>query len=245
MSILESDPRARQIVEILRAAGIVPRKFGESRRDYSNFYSLSRYREYEDSDFEGLELLQVWPETVADSEYAGSTHYVRRARLQKGVQFARSLHGDIIMVPERIRLALQSAEFRGLDVAPLRVMKNTPNPDDDPTREADTSKIGGPWWTIEPLITLPPVSPYLSKVRGKDGGPGPRDAKWLVIREPGFDDVEFHFLRSELRQVPEFDFARTYEGWPSGGIVVSKRFYDFCKEHNLKCGFKPVRIDEE
>jgi len=27
-------------------------------------------------------------------------------------------------------------------------------------------------------------------------------------------------------------------------IVVSRRFYEFCKAHNLKCGFKPVRIDE-
>lgn len=240
----EGAPETNAVLKVLEQAGLRP-WVSKNRMKQPEEYELNRYREYEDSDFEGLELMQVWPTTTMSVEWpSSSTMGVRHCEVKKSAKFAMGRQGVPIMVPDRIRRTLVSEEFRGLLFTPLKLLRNTRNPDDDAPEAPNWSSIGEPWWVVDSCITMPRLSPYLLRVNPNNGTINPREGPG-IIREPGFDDVEFHYLRSELKQIPEFDVARYFETGGATPVIVNRRFYNYCKEHNLKCAFKPVRIDED
>jgi hypothetical protein len=104
---------------------------------------------------------------------------------------------------------------------------------------------GEPWRQICAGPEMPPVSPYLKRCHGATGAPVPRESRGGIIIEEGFADRELHYLRSEVSRMPAFDIARLFESGGEGPFVVSRKFYDVCQQHGLRCGWRPVRIDED
>jgi len=238
----QDDPRIPDILGLFTVWGLKPRRDQTRPMDYETEYHVRRYREYEDADFEGLELLQLWPKHVFHVHCPPGLMGIQKSDVKKGVHFARGLFGAPVIVPDRVKALMEAGGLQGLLMQPLRLLANTQVT--IPSKELDWSVVGGPWWTVDSLVTLPPVSPYLQKVNTTTGATFPRDVRAGVLFEPGFDDVERHYLRSELKKLEPFDVACGWESQGAVEIIVSKRFYDFCKSHMLKCAFRPVRIDE-
>jgi len=104
-------------------------------------------------------------------------------------------------------------------------------------------------WRLLPTIELPPMyAPETFRVATYNkipaGNPGPG-----FIRNPGFDDTQLTFTRAAIESVGPFDVANTCEyvlpGRPDDRcLVVSQRFYRFCKKHRIKATFIPLRIIE-
>jgi len=203
---------------------------------------LRRYREYDKTDFEAAELLQLWPDQVLMIDRSVTDMAVQRKEIKDGIDFARGLYDLPIFVPGRVRTILEQARFHDLRFESFTLLRNAQG-DDDSDGELEWDIVGEPWWFLNSEVRLPPLSRYLERV-GPRGKVLPREARG-GIREPGFDDVELHYYRSEFKEVGEFDVARDWEsGSRAARIIVSKRFYEFCKQNGLKCSFKPARIDE-
>jgi len=244
MKLPESDPRAGQVLATLKQYGLSKYEYGPKSIDSKREFELKFYRAYDESDFEGQELLQLWPDSVVQFDHPRPwTTSIQMRQVKKGLDFARGLHGRPIIASNRARTLLEPPEFKGLI---FRAFELTPNArgDDDPEGELDWGVVGGRWWIFESGVRMPPLSPYLTKISGKTGTTAPREAKHTRVCEAGFDDVELHYCRSEVDAMGSFDVAVEWESDDNAQVIVSRRFYEFCKTHNLTCGFKPVRIDE-
>jgi len=240
----EDDPAVLGVLRKLNEWGWKPIDPAEH-YDEAKHFELIRTREYEPPDLDGLECLQIWPELMVEMEWEPAGYGIRRGQYKRRADFARGRSGKPIIVSQRVRALLETADFRGLHFAPLQLFKRVGGSYDSPKLgNLEWSSVGEPWWILDSILTLPPVGPYLYIQGGGDGKIYPRGTRQGIIREPGFSDVERHYVRSELAKLGEFDVAREWESLGAVDIIVSRRFYEFCKAHNLKCGFKPVRIDE-
>ncbi|HVU62510.1 MAG TPA: hypothetical protein VHC70_00940 [Phycisphaerales bacterium] len=163
----------------------------------------------------------------------------RSEDLRKKCSFAHD-DDDGVLVPSRVKAMLERAQLRGVQFRSI-VVEN----DSDSSPECSGEHVDA-WWRLASDITLPPYSPSM-KVLDRHGRRVPRGTEGYVeIWEPPYRGVELHYLRSEIVS-KEFDIAQTLE-WsaPSPllrGLVVSKKFYEICRAHRLKCGFVPVRIE--
>ena len=63
--------------------------------------------------------------------------------------------------------------------------------------------------------------------------------------DPPFRNAEVDYRRSDLQRIGEFDIARTFEKYlyPHGSLVVSQRFFAFCRENRVPLDVAPVRVD--
>ena len=105
-------------------------------------------------------------------------------------------------------------------------------------------------WFIDSTVTLPFTTDYCRKQRYPKA-PYPQTPEGpITLHNEGFDDLQLSYRRSDLAAMGAFDVARTCEYRSNQGspahrhLVVSQRFYRFCKSLNLDGNWVPVRIEE-
>ena len=237
------DPELHAFIATLESWGLHAKGLAEQVSE--NNFDLRISRAYDESDLSSSELLQVLPPECMEIDWLDTGEGVRSANLPpKGTDFARDSPYNPVMVFETVRAILAGAGMLGLGFRELKLVKAI-------DRGVETyefkpwPKDKGPWWIMESSVTLPQLTGPLSEFDDRDGTFHAPGTHGFRLVEKGFNDVEFHYRRSELQPLGTFDVAQTMHGGPSRSIVVSPRFYRFCREQGFRVGFKPVRIDEE
>lgn len=250
--LLEDDPVVKKILDRLSEAGMNPRisKSGKGEIDYEKEYIFRRFHVYEPSDFEGLDYLALNPHEATPAGYrTDGLIELMRAGLNKTADLMVMGAGWYV-VPDRIKAVIESSDLVGPMFRPTRLI-------DDPGPRKKyfdwQEEFGSTWWELTSEIAMPPLSDTV-EVRDRNSQP-------LKDRQDfsnGFYPVdgfyarpELHYRRSEMDAMPAFDLAKTYE--PMGineesdarPLIASRRFYDFCREKQIKTEWVPIRIEED
>ena len=231
------------LIELLKKLGFARTQFGiphNPRTQYSYFVT----RIYDDSDLEACELLKVVPRHQVQFEYIPPYEVpgIRKSLVPALDVDAASDRGCPVIVPQRVRAVIEGGGFTGVEFKPLQLLKVKSSQHDTFT-ELPWPIATRKWWIVESSVMLPPCSDYL-KVVGPNREVHPRGSRIGRLVEVGFSDVERHYLRSELDAIGAFDVAQEWESGGAREIIVSSRFYRFCREQKLGVDFVPVRIDE-
>ncbi len=227
-------------------AGLKEHVYGtDSKKSGGKEYRVHKYYIKEDSDFDSSRCIELQP--IKDLKW------VLREHIDTGT----------ILVP--INSLGNKARFVGADKS---VIVSSKTRDEllaqgflhltfRPTKPAQYSDVGPPevlswehhspqWWELWSDLTLPPLSPTMKHTDG-NGNVVARDWKgWKWFSNPTEDDDRLHYLDSELKGVEPFDIAVTFEHQASPWqryLVVSQKFYQFCKSKKWAADWEPVAID--
>jgi hypothetical protein len=111
----ESDPRLAQLLEVLGAAGLRAWQL-EAPQDFAREYTLEYRRVYEQADFRNCRYVRLWPEANIErlAKVPDGTSVIAEYELElhKGAAFV--LNDEDVIVPERVRKALEAAAFRNV-----------------------------------------------------------------------------------------------------------------------------------
>jgi len=243
------DPKVQQILSLLQEEGMTPWVDKTRRCDKTSEFSLQYFREYDKYDRSVSEYLELFsgydPDIAVPGEERLGDRTVTKINEPGKADICMISPGSYTHVAvQRARDALEAANLKGLEFLPVE--KNYESVDYGLYDEEDT------WWELESDLELPPLAPSMTLVH-RDGTPFTGDFSKGCRRVEGFYfPVELHYRRSDLERFGPFDAARTYEQFGPRGpaprcraLVVSKKFYQVCKQHNIRTRFVPVRIDEE
>lgn len=245
----ESLPEVRSLMSEMGRVGIELCLHSYKAKELPGAVSAWRTREYDARDLEGCEVLLLLSTWVSGGGYKpGEPIYLsehdpeHQSDLRHVKDFASV--DTIPVCSSRARRVLEAAGLRGLDFAATRLMprgyKNR-----KPGEWVAWETYGEPWWRIVSDVVLPYVAPSVQKRSCGDGRLLPRESPGGCYFVDGdYSDYELHFVRSELAALGPFDVASTFEHHPNGWVVVSRRFYEVCRDHGFDAGFRPVRIDE-
>ena len=122
-----------------------------------------------------------------------------------------------------------------------------------PTHVLWEGRTAGPghYWEMTSDFVLPPLSPLCKLVTNNDEPFTGDPQRGCMLVEGQYRPPEFHYNSTVLPPLEEFDMALANEFLgPSPGrvfrpLVVSQRFYQFCKEQDFKLSWIPVRIDPD
>lgn len=242
------DPRCSDVLQGLEQAGLKPWESRNRPIKRGVEFSVNYIRTYDDADLDACTYLQLLPDTRLESvlpktvEEAKSRNLVHIALADIDPSFDFMLVDRChAVVPRRVRMLLDGAGLIGLAWRPIVLWDSHKRSNRRIEAEAFDDLIGE--------RILPPVSPTVelydsrTKQRVAPGHPDP-----VRLQEGLYTPVEPHYRAADLEAFGPFDVARTFER-PWGGdhnrhIIVSSRFYRFCREHRLRTGFVPVRIEE-
>jgi hypothetical protein len=251
----EDDPTLLGVCNLLRSWGlqlvfpndVAPYETGQK------FVRVWRYREYDDAELDACELLEpVVPRSAwvkgdwfvirgkeGESLRMGG-RFIEKRSIPKGVHIVGYDNGGMCCL-DSVKQQLEPQNFTGLQFVPLAIAKKIPFSDDF----EDAPWKGPPWWYVSSSVRMPScVPPNYTARFGKRVLP--REFPQGTPGEPGFTDCERHYARSEIAPLGPFDVARNGENpnMDSTTVIVSNRFYRFCRERKFHIGFRPVRIHE-
>lgn len=251
-TLAEDDPDGRAILAQLHEWGY--RRYEDNGEPFVKGVDMwhRRFRSYDETDLQDAELLEITPTNDAKTwplkEYRGATFVsgIIRTTLNLDWDFC-SVDGHGVCCSQRVRDSLETQAFRGLRFPDVPLIKKLPFTDD--YEPVEWKPASNRFWGLNSEVELPPCSPRLyTAFNGKIFTS--REFR-TTPREWEFNDVEWRYRRSELESAGAFDVARVWEEQNApydhfgSTIIVSPRFYRFCREQGYKVDFKPVRIDEE
>lgn len=235
-------PVVAQLVGFLDAQGI-PRDATAT----SKCFGFQMHRTYEDRDFAPVEYLAVFPKEGLWVRKTGRDEQGRSVIVEPVPATLTIASGGSkwgCFVSDRIREAIKAEEFIGPNFRETVI--DVQEIDEE---ELDFEIYGGAVWELESSIVLPKLANVHQFVHYQNEPfNGDYSRPICIIEEPFANAVgEFHYRESELRAVEPFDFARTFEfhNKRSHTLVVSQRFYLFCRDLNLPINWQPVRIDPD
>ncbi len=245
-------PVVQQVLKVLKAEGlklpVTPAEAGGP-----SHVNICYLREFEDVDYDRAEYLQVCyagnnvlSESVALKRVVGklekrsardlaASYRVDTMKLDKAGGYAMR---DQLVVLDHIKALLLKEDFKQLTFRQCEPLS-------DPHGYFDEGL--DPVWEVQSGLVLPPLAAgcQLYEMEAYDGSGD-------IVRAVNDDLVEPGLLKyraADLRRLKPFDVARTRErlGWGlcDHPLVVSQRFYQFCKRKKLDCGWLPVRIDPD
>lgn len=152
------------------------------------------------------------------------------------------------VVPQRVRSLLEAGNLIGLDFKPVRLTQGLT----ERRRFLEWAPPYDPWWELSSNRFMPPVSPTM-QLRIT---PGPRSGEKVA---PGFTEtwvqavningsgLYIRYRRSDLERMEAFDIAVSIERFSvdTRYIVVSQKFFRYCREKALNFTFRPVKIEEQ
>jgi hypothetical protein len=240
---LAGDRLLDEAVTKLQVAGAVRHITG---RHQPNHYSIVHRREWEVSDIESAQFLwlqvtepDLSPFTTMsdDRQLCFDAKDLPRKRVSLGG------NGFQAFCNEYVEERLISHAFAHLHLRPVTIVRRLDG--DIPFTPIE----GGPRWSqLLSDVELPPFAPLVTKKSLKDDALVPREYHGRVsCAEPPFRDFQPVYVRSEWSNVPHFDVAHTFEyhlNPPdlSHWLIVSRRFYEFCKSESLNADWVPVRF---
>lgn len=251
------DSRLLRILDEMASGGFTPWVEMSRARNAAREYELTQYRKYDEDDWATCELLRLTPfeypyPSSDDAEVMERTvdglARVAVEEIPPRVDFLRA-EGASALVPERVRSVLEGAGLRGIlfrPTVPIRVVDARA-----PIVDCSWNDFPERWWELTSDVVLPPVSPSMA-IASLSGKPVIRGATSVCSVSDGtgfFGHPELRYVRAELEALGPFDLAYSFEGpSPSGrdrAIVVSQRFYQACRKHNLSVSWVPVHVESD
>lgn len=228
--------------------------------DYSRHYTLVIHREYSTDDIAHSELLRIRP--IGQGSFG--LHLANQTKLDEhGVMLVgkqllkkydtilaprKTYYPDWAFVPDQLRKVIEQGKFDGLVFDPTSVVEGNRDEHTDPLNWDDYPER---WWLLSSDRSMPKLAPGVELV-STNGKPYKDDfSEGCGVLERPYGQPELHYQRSDLEAFGSFDAAKTHEcfGGPrqkdGQALIVSNRFYQFCVDNNIECGWQPVRIDEE
>src|SRR5687768_5523957 len=119
----ESDPRLARIIEVLEAAGLREWKVKEP-QEFDHEFGLGYRRVYEPADFVNCRYVRLTPdaaiERLAKAPDGTSVLSERELEVHKGAAFV--FNDDDVVVPDRVRKALEAAALRDVRFLPTALV---------------------------------------------------------------------------------------------------------------------------
>ncbi len=223
------DMRNQKIIDFLCACGMEPQIHYGAHLRPKQFHMYYR-RIYDNSDFEAAEFLEPSPEVIiwkTVKRRPDGVLAIKASELRTPFKIA-SAAPDGLMVSEEMRVAMIAEGLVGVVFKPLAI------------EGSKAEKYQGRVWELASDRVMPQLSPVCRFVNTK-GEPcsGPKDGG--LRDEAPYVPSEFHYLRSAIAQLTDFDLACNKE--IKTCLVASKRFYNFCVQHKIPMTWRPVRID--
>jgi hypothetical protein len=251
VAILASeDPQRKKLESCLQDRGYSPHALGARWNDASE-YLVEIRRIYDAADLGAAAFLQLLSNTPLEPaeprRQENGMAPVRPSRIRgKNNAIIHQAHG-VALVSNDIREKLETQSFRGIHFRESTVCIKLGPPARFQTWDEYRKP---PWWELASSIVLPPVSPSMTLVKMGEKPVTRGSAEPCAFREGRFVIPELHYRRSDLCAFPAFDLAFTFERHGSvppyeRHLIASQRFYRFCIDHNIKCDWIPVRIDDE
>ncbi len=243
LALPEGHESTCEAISILTGLGLRPWDRQGPRIEGKEFWHVIR-REYDETDFENTMLLEIRADDLNEhlwrSDQSGRIEIKRIAAIRSKDRHVLKTFGDGggFIVSDEVRrefeckLAASEIEYIPVDV-----------------KSKSATPILPVWWELSTRVTLPPVSDVLRLRDNWDRPVARGHIGFTRIDEPPFAPRELHYIRSELEAVGDFTLARSFEqtGHAENDrhLIASQRFYRFCIDHNIKCDWIPVRIDED
>jgi hypothetical protein len=230
-SLPPNDLRIQQILDHLRACGMEPQIHPGTNLRPKQF-RMNYRRIYDNTDIESAELLEPIPQIViwkTVNRRPDGVLAIRASELRTRFAIA-SAAPDGMMVADETRAAMVADGLVGPSFKPLAV------------EGSKAEKYQGRIWELASDRLMPPLSPTCRFVNSK-GIPcsGPKEGG--LRDEAPYTPPEFHYLRTAITRLSDFDLARTEE--IKTCFIASKRFYQFCVKHRIPMKWRPVRVDDE
>lgn len=239
---LPLEQRTLKLLEYLRTRNLRP-WVTTTRGRLATEFSMRIECAWEPHDLENCELLEICPLVSHEhAERKDGLYCIQTSRWYRHADLSRS-DGSSVVVSDRVRRLLDASGLRGFRFAPTAIEDDT----DRPIIDLSWDEIGEPWWELVPEHILPPMAPWMPFM-DVNGNPVSADHSAAYHVRPALMSTPCHYRRSDLALPPEFDVYGTHERFfrpveHERVPIVSQRFYRFCVENNLKCGFQPVRLD--
>jgi hypothetical protein len=262
------DPRVSRCIRMLADVGFTPwtqtfRPFVKGRE-----YSITIERQYNESDLAPCRLLDLSTFDSADSYPARRNGHLRIYLPEKGDQTRFNAKADIqgtgeshhytLIVSDRVRRLIEALNLREVGFKATFVIPPPKSEVDKRDEEAmlPWDGFGEPWWELTSSVILPPMSSraFLVSAKGERVVDHFSDGCYLKDGIDNLDAItwpaEPKYLAKDVDAIGEFDVAHTFEWFgpkaPYLGrlVIVSSRFFQFCREHKLKTYFVPVRVHD-
>jgi hypothetical protein len=236
------DTRVRKILERLRRTGVEPWTDRTRLPNRQSEFTLEYQRVYDAADLDVCEYLEIVAPYVDGvwKRQADTALVLKEPTTEWDIVSVR--RPNCYAAIGRAKQALEGTKLRNLSFRCAR--KQYESVDYDLYDEDDT------WWEMRSDALLPPVAPSMTLVH-KDRTPFKGECRSGCLRTEGFyTHPELHYRREDIASMKAFDLAHTYEMFGElpdvydRPLVASKRFYEVCKEHGIRTGWVPVRIDE-
>lgn len=259
VTIPDGDPRVARMLDVLHEHGVrrwveAP-QLSEIEKSPNGYYILQRTHGYDDADYANAEYFWIpdmdggeW-DAQSDGDRGPDGMLLMMAESLKPRARLMSNGYDLFIVSAQGRKEMEEEGFVGLGFHPTKQCKEklvkgvyTSVPH-DPAPERVV-------WELRPTIELPPMhSEVLRTFDGNSvalGYQGP-----MSFTNEGFDDTQLVYARSAISRVAPLDIAHAWE-WrvgdgyrdPAFPIIVSQRFYKYCKAKKIPAKFIPVKIAE-
>lgn len=236
---------------------------GEDGQHGPSLYQVRRFREYDDADLDGLELLQLATPhpPIRDLVFIPPDQWESLGLVppcsdygvsgveSRGLPPTRVLTSNTdwfngIFVHEQTRLALAEGGFSHLRFLPFPLAREVEIGGRYVVEIKPYPKNRGPWWIMDSTVRMPIPSDTLRETTRQPGVYQAPSEKCMPLIEEGWEDVELHYRRSDLLSLFPFDVARARSCNELAPIIVNQRFRHFCRDRGLQFTFRPVRIEE-
>ena len=237
VSLPIADVRIGEAIKILQDHGIFPWLGGKKKK---NEFRIQFIKEYEDEDLRDAIAVEL---RCPDSFY-GESYAENGTLLLDPDQIDPAKHcasvGMSLIVSDATAQEMSRQNFVDLVLRGVGVSKNV------------GMKLSSGYVQIWSNRVLPSLSPSCVFIDATDGHAVSREHQPKLIRNGlGFPEFvtlppELHYRRPDWESGGSFDVSRVQEKLAGGGagIVVSQRFYEWCKESKLNVLGFPVRLDE-
>lgn len=242
------DPLVPRVLEVLQAHGMKlppnPTLAGSP-----GFIALTYQREFEAADCAGADYLQITGSgatvlvrglmlkrtgvgAAGTPPAPGGTYLIDTAELDRRRAVAAR---DQVVVLDEVKGLFERESFQGLEF-------RRGEPVSDP--EGYCADGTFPIWELHTEVTLPPLSPECALLEfAHPENPG---QLCRVVSDGLFAPPQLRYRAVDMRAIEPFDVARTRDGLNWGRcdhpLVVSQRFYQFCRKLKFEFGWIPVRI---
>lgn len=237
-----SDPSWQRITAVLKSHSCVVWSGKYSSERGKNDYSIRLDRKYSKRDHDACDFLVLDPHTYSEGLSRTSDGLIKldHRKLKRKADFARATPTWVV-VSSRVRRLIEESPLKGISFRPT-VLENYEGKHD---RIVPWDRVNcEPFWEIYSEQLLPPMAPW------NDLREHPKTPGYFSHREGLYLVPEPHYRRSDVAALPDNDLFGTHERFDTGGDggrmkIASKRFYHFCRAHELKVSWTPVRLDPD
>lgn len=256
----DADPRVHELLAFLKEVGaIIP----VDRTVMREGVSAKKYKLYDEKqlqkEIDQAPLLEVNHDGLIIAETSwlpdGMPYVINEPRLrkQRAYEFGHAYAWNhFMMVRGQAKKTLESSGLKGLKLLPLE-LKDKPHWQNPQTLEQWPEGVE-PLFLVWSDVELPPVRNWLFDNEGRvfpsEGNRGPFTDGCMVLEGPG-EEYRWHYRKSEIDALGDFDIAHTYERHgskePCGPLlVVSQKFRRVMRELGFKTfRYRPHYADAE